>query len=247
VNKPKFPPPENSRTFGFAAQHVSPSQTNGYSSPSPGLSVTTTWIAKYRLQLGAKPVHLKNYHWKCSNDCKKKQEIVTFKDRQGTEKHVLRDHPDPLYCEFLCLKCRKVKCSPQQILDHLGQPEKNGGHGIKGQTEKNYYIRAVHTETKQQSRIFRDKKEFAWYICDPLELSANGSRSSSPAETVTNKPSNQDNSETSMMIEDDCSSETNPIKTPDQNNSPGRPPDSTSVSNSLYNMNTGHFSAVPGG
>jgi len=69
----------------------------------------------------------------CSLECKKKdKEVITFKDAQAAEKHIMREHPDWIYNKFVCLKdgCKKETVSPKQILDHLGQKEEKGGHCI---------------------------------------------------------------------------------------------------------------------
>ena len=43
--------------------------------------------------------------WICSLECKKKNnEVATFKDAQAAEKHIMREHPDPMYDKFVCLK-----------------------------------------------------------------------------------------------------------------------------------------------
>ena len=43
--------------------------------------------------------------WICSLVCKKKNnEVAAFKDAQAAEKHIMREHPDPMYDKFVCLK-----------------------------------------------------------------------------------------------------------------------------------------------
>lgn len=105
--------------------------------------------------------------WMCSLDCKKKNKDTIFKDSQAVEKHILRNHPDPIYNEFVCLFacCKRARKSPQQILDHLGQSEKYDGHELKDQHLKYESIRAVHIKSKERHRVRRDRKEFAWYVC----------------------------------------------------------------------------------
>ena len=74
------------------------------------------------------------------------------------EKHILREHPDPVYNRFVCTLCPKSMPSPQQILDHLGQAV-SGGHAIKNQKFKKECVRAVHTETKEQYRYVKHSKK----------------------------------------------------------------------------------------
>jgi len=123
--------------------------------------------------------------WICSLECKKKnKEVITFKDAQAAEKHIMREHPDPLYNKFVCLKdgCRKETVSPQQILDHLGQKEEKGGHRITTKTEKDENLRAVKNSTGEQFRVLRNKASFEWYICVPNKPSTPDSRSPSPTD-----------------------------------------------------------------
>lgn len=106
-----------------------------------------------------------------------------FNDAQATEKHILREHPDQTYNQFICLICDKVKASPQQILDHLGQSVEKGGHCIKNRVEKEDHIRAVHRETQEQLRVFRENVNFSWLIClpcRPFELSSTSEVASNP-------------------------------------------------------------------
>merc|ERR1719264_190098 len=112
------------------------------------------------------------------------QRIVTFKDAQAAEKHIMREHPDPGYNKFVCLRdgCGKEKVSPQQILDHMGQKEEKGGHSINTKIEKDENLRAVKSSTGGKFRVLRDKASFAWYICVPNQPSPPDSRSPSPTE-----------------------------------------------------------------
>ena len=58
----------------------------------------------------------KTRDWICSLECKKKNnEVATFKDAQAAEKHIMREHPDPMYDKFVCLKdgCQEEKVSPR--------------------------------------------------------------------------------------------------------------------------------------
>ena len=83
------------------------------------------------------------------------QRIVTFKDAQAAEKHIMREHPDPGYNKFVCLRdgCGKEKVSPQQILDHMGQKEEKGGHSINTKIEKDENLRAVRSSTGEKFRF----------------------------------------------------------------------------------------------
>jgi len=157
-------------------------------SPSPSsASPNPTWRAIHKLEFGAKPERRTRKDWICSLECKKKdKEVITFKDAQAAEKHIMREHPDPLYNKFVCLKdgCRKETVSPQQILDHLGQKEEKGGHRITTKTEKDENLRAVKKSTGEQFRVLRDKASFAWYICIPNQPSPPDSRSPSPTDPI---------------------------------------------------------------
>ena len=75
----------------------------------------------------------------------------------------MREHPDPKYNKFVCLRdgCGKEKVSPQQILDHLGQKKENGGHSINVKMEKDENIRAVKKDTGDRYR----------YVMPPIILS----------------------------------------------------------------------------
>lgn len=168
-----------------------------------------------RLQLSAKPLKVESNKWLCSQDCRPKKQSSHFVDSQAVEKHILRYHPDPIYNAFVCLVCEKVKTSPQQILDHLGQLVKNGGHAIKGQTEKNEFIRAVHKDTQNQFRVFRDKAVFAWYICEPpLQCP----RYSEPSSSLGTMPSMQENQPEAIIviIQEICSKHMGLIKVDNQ-------------------------------
>jgi len=157
----------------------------------PSVSIDKTshpnpaWRAIYKLEFGAKPEKRNRKEWICSLECKKKNQVITFKDAQATEKHIMREHPDPMYNKFVCLKdgCKKEKASPQQILDHLGQKEEKGGHRITTKIEKDENLRAVKS-TGEKYRVLRDKDDFAWYICVPNQPSPPDSRS--PSRTVPN-------------------------------------------------------------
>ena len=67
----------------------------------------------------------------------------------------MREHPDPMYNKFVCLKdgCQKEKVSPQQILDHLGQKEEKGGHRVTSKMEKDENLRAVKSTTEERFRF----------------------------------------------------------------------------------------------
>lgn len=176
-----------------SASSSSQSRSNSSSPLSTSSSSGSTW---YKLQLGAKPVKISRTEWMCSQGCKKKKEIALFKDCQAVEKHILRKHPDPTYNEFVCLFawCKMARTSPQQILDHLGQAEKNDGHELKDQYVKYESTRAVHTETKEKFRVLRDRKEFAWYICISHQQPVEEARPSSflvKESNKDNKPNNQ--------------------------------------------------------
>jgi hypothetical protein len=137
------------------------------------------------LEFGAKPEKRNRKEWICSLECKtKNNEVITFKDAQATEKHIMREHPDPMYNKFVCLKdgCTKEKVSPQQILDHMGQKEEKGGHRITTKIEKDENLRAVKSSTGEKFRVLRDKDDFAWYICVPNQPPPPDSRSPSPAD-----------------------------------------------------------------
>ena len=124
-------------------------------SPSPSsASPSPTWRAIYKLEFGAKPERRNRKEWVCSLECKKKNQLISFKDAQATEKHIMREHPDPMYNKFVCLKdgCRKEKVSPQQILDHMGQKRDKGGHLITTKIEKDENLRAVKTNTGEKFR-----------------------------------------------------------------------------------------------
>jgi len=160
------------------------------SDPGPSVLIDKTshpnpaWRAIYKLEFGAKPEKRNRKEWICSLECKKKNnEVVTFKDAQATEKHIMREHPDPMYNKFVCLKdgCKKEKASPQQILDHLGQKEEKGGHRITTKIEKDENLRAVKS-TGEKYRVLRDKASFAWYICVPNQPSPPDSRTPSPTD-----------------------------------------------------------------
>ena len=118
-----------------------------------------TWKGIYKLEFGAKPKKINMREWVCGLGCKKKTQVITFNDAQATEKHIMREHPDPMYNKFVCLKdgCGKEKVSPQQILDHLGQKEENGGHSIKIKMEKDQNIRAIQKESGERSPRFFHK------------------------------------------------------------------------------------------
>ena len=126
-------------------------------SPSPSSAPhNPKWRAIYKLEFGARPEKRNRKEWICSLECKKKdKEVITFKDAQAAEKHIMREHPDPIYNKFVCLKdgCRKETVSPQQILDHLGQKEEKGGHRITTKTEKDENLRAVKNSTGEQFRF----------------------------------------------------------------------------------------------
>ena len=113
-----------------------------------------TWKAIYKLQFGARPEKRNRKEWICSLECKKNNNIITFKDAQATEKHIMREHPDPEYDKFVCLKagCRKEKVSPQQILDHLSQKLDHGGHSITLKSEKDEHVRTVKRSTGEHFR-----------------------------------------------------------------------------------------------
>ena len=143
----------------------SPSSDESHSSstshsPSPSsASHNPTWRAIYKLEFGAKPEKRNRKEWICSLECKKKNnEVITFKDAQAAEKHIMREHPDPIYNKFVCLKdgCRKETVSPQQILDHLGQREEKGGHRITAKIEKDENLRAVKNSTGEQFRYVNE-------------------------------------------------------------------------------------------
>eukprot|EP00092_Neocalanus_flemingeri_P080753 GFUD01100766.1.p1 GENE.GFUD01100766.1~~GFUD01100766.1.p1 ORF type:complete len:340 (+),score=68.70 GFUD01100766.1:102-1121(+) len=216
---------------------VSPPSTNSSSnSASPSsttLSNGSPWRAIYRLKFGALPVNnnpsekKKSKAWTCSKQCKKKnqdQHQHFFTDSQALEKHIMRCHPDPTYHKFVCIWCDKTTSSPQQILDHLGQSAKSGGHAIIGQREKNEMVRAVHKDTGKQFRVKRAKNEFAWYICVPLVTSPRDSRSPSPIETVSNIQDNQIDSQTSPF-QVDSSNQSQSAVSGSQTKPSGRPPD----------------------
>jgi len=161
------------------SQSSSSSHSPSSASPSP------TWRAIYKLEFGAKPERRNRKEWVCSLECKKKNQVISFKDAQATEKHIMREHPDPMYNKFVCLKdgCRKEKVSPQQILDHMGQKRDKGGHLITTKIEKDENLRAVKTNTGEKFRVLRDKASFAWYICVPNQPSSPpDSRSPSPTD-----------------------------------------------------------------
>ena len=113
-----------------------------------------TFKAIYKLQFGARPEKRNRKEWICSLECKKNNNIITFKDAQATEKHIMREHPDPEYDKFVCLKegCSKEKVSPQQILDHISQKPDHGGHSITLKSEKDEHLRAVRKSTGEQFR-----------------------------------------------------------------------------------------------
>ena len=117
-----------------------------------GASNNPNFQATHRLVLGAKPWKVRKHEWKCSQDCQNKKNVAQFADSQAVEKHILRNHPDPVFNEFVCIVCEKKKTSPQQILDHIGQSVKVGGHAIRGQAVQNKYLRAIKNDTKD---IFR--------------------------------------------------------------------------------------------
>merc|ERR1719458_1595461 len=96
----------------------------------------------------------------------------------------MREHPDPMYNKFVCLKdgCGRDMMSPQQILDHLGQKEEKGGHRINTKIEKDENIRAVKSSTGGKFSVLRDKASFAWYICVSNQPSPPDSRSPSTAD-----------------------------------------------------------------
>ena len=159
---------------------------SSYMSHTP--SDKPTWRAIHKLEFGAKPEKRNRREWICGLECKKNKEVVTFKDAQAAEKHIMREHPDPVYNKFVCLKdgCGKEKVSPQQILDHLGQKIEKRGHNITAKIDKDENLRAVKKRTGKKFRyaegkqcfddplfrVFRDKNSFAWYICVPNEPSA---------------------------------------------------------------------------
>ena len=123
-------------------------------------------------------VHIKDAHknsgrpvsvtkWMCSLQCKKTglEDVLMFQDSQAAEKHILREHPDPMYKEFVCTKClekeRRKKVSPQQILDHQSHTIQKGGHyvkntvdrrrsGMKSKTIEDNCVRALHKDTRKE-------------------------------------------------------------------------------------------------
>ena len=63
------------------------------------------WRSNYKLEFSAIPKKRNMRDWICSLECKKKNnEVATFKDAQAAEKHIMREHPDPMYDKFVCLK-----------------------------------------------------------------------------------------------------------------------------------------------
>lgn len=132
--------------------------SNTSHSPSPAsASPKQTWRSNYKLEFGARPERRRRKEWICSLECKRKNnEVATFKDAQAAEKHVMREHPDPKFNKFVCLKdnCGREKASPQQILDHLGQKEEKGGHRVTVSLEKDENLRAVKTGTGKNSGFF---------------------------------------------------------------------------------------------
>ena len=132
---------------------------SSYISHTPSLSSSSTsdkptWRAIHKLEFGAKPEKRNRREWICGLECKKNKEVVTFKDAQAAEKHIMREHPDPIYNKFVCLKdgCGKEKVSPQQILDHLGQRKEKRGHNITVKIEKDENLRAVKKSTGEKFR-----------------------------------------------------------------------------------------------
>lgn len=197
-----------------SASSSSQSSSNSSSPLSTSLSSGSTW---YKLQLGAKPVKISRKEWMCSQGCKKKKDIALFKDSQAAEKHILRNHPDPTYNEFVCLFawCKMARTSPQQILDHLGQAEKNDGHELKDQYVKYESIRAVHSETKEKFRVLRDRKQFAWYICISHQQPDEEARPSSSL-VKENSKDNKSNNQSSYIQVD------SPTGSDSQNDNSGR-------------------------
>ena len=114
-----------------------------------------TWKGIHKLEFGANPKKVNTGEWICSLACKKKNQVITFKDAQAVEKHIMREHPDPGYNKFVCLRdgCGKEKVSPQQVLDHMGQKEEKGGHSINTKIEKDENLRAVKSSTGGKFRF----------------------------------------------------------------------------------------------
>ena len=122
---------------------------------TPAEAVTSNnpnFKAIQRLMLGAMSWKVRKYECKCSQDSKNKKNVPQFADSQAVEKQILRNHPDPVFNDFVCIVCEKKKSSTQQILDHIGQSVKVGGHAIRGQAVQNKYLRAIKNDTKD---IFR--------------------------------------------------------------------------------------------
>ena len=133
----------------------SQSSSTSHSPSPPSASPNPTWISNYKLEFGARPEKRNRKEWICSLECKKKNQLITFKDAQATEKHIMREHPDPMYNKFVCLKdgCRKETVSPQQILDHMAQREEKGGHRVTAKIEKDENLRAVKSSTGGKFRF----------------------------------------------------------------------------------------------
>ena len=136
-----------------------------YASHSPSSSSAShkpTWRVIHKLEFGAKPERRNRKEWICGLGCKNKdKQVITFKDAQATEKHIMREHPDPIYNKFVCLKdgCGKEKVSPQQILDHLGQKKEKKGHNITAKIDKDENLRAVKKSTGEKFRYVGKKLE----------------------------------------------------------------------------------------
>ena len=137
---------------------------SSYMSHTP--SDKPTWRAIHKLEFGAKPEKRNRREWICGLECKKNKEVVTFKDAQAAEKHIMREHPDPVYNKFVCLKdgCGKEKVSPQQILDHLGQRKEKRGHNITVKIDKDENLRAVKKSTGEKFR-YADKVMYMQILC----------------------------------------------------------------------------------
>eukprot|EP00092_Neocalanus_flemingeri_P034284 GFUD01037283.1.p1 GENE.GFUD01037283.1~~GFUD01037283.1.p1 ORF type:complete len:351 (+),score=88.04 GFUD01037283.1:82-1134(+) len=226
-------PPSTTSSNGSQQLNTDQDMSSDSSSQSATSSNGSHWRAIYRLQFGAEPVNInpsekkKSKVWTCSKQCKKKnqdQHQHFFRDSQALEKHIMRSHPDPTYNKFVCIWCDKTTSSPQQILDHLGQGVKSGGHAIMKKIKKNEMIRAVHKDTGKKFRVKRATNEFAWYICVPLVTSPRDSRSPSPIETVSNIQDNQIDSQTSPF-QVDSSNQSQSSLSGSQNKPSGRPTD----------------------
>ena len=97
--------------------------------------------------------------------------------------------------------------------------------------------------------VFRDKKEFAWYIRAPLAPSPGDSRSPSPVGTVPSMQGKQNNTQGSS-VQDKSPNQSQSTMLGEQNKPPGRPPNDATGSPPGYDfpnlLMTNSFSAVPG-